>query len=212
MLQARPLSPTIETIPTNHKKMNQVTSDKEEMKTATTENTNKRRVHFSDDENDSQSAPHQELTLEMITDMWHTPEQINYFKQSAKYVILNKENLDLHDDEFAISGLERYGPKRSEYKRSALFYTLHAQHKSRNPEFIRAVARRCTGWARSVATEQGFADYCDVYDPLARLLADPNASVSLLKAVNKSQDIAEKRLRPVEDEESAVQSKRQRLS
>ncbi|CAJ1965471.1 unnamed protein product [Cylindrotheca closterium] len=184
-------------------------------------NKTKRRVHFSADENDSRSAPHEELTLEMIDDMWYTPQHIDHFKQSVKYIIyiiLNKEKQS--EDEHAeteTSGLERYRPQRSEYKRSALFYTLHAQSKDRNPEFIRAVARRCTAWARSIATEQGFEDYCDVYDdPLDRLLADSNVSATLLEDYIESNDTTEKRrLRPVEDddhESAPAESKRQRLS
>lgn len=166
-----------------------------------------RKVHFAlNDETDSRPAPHQELTTEMIEDMWYSPQYIDYFKQSAKYMVLNREKLN--EEELCMSGLERYLGKRSEYRRSALFYTLQAQRKTRNPEFIRAVSRRCTAWARSIATQQGFEDYCEVYDPLARLLADPQVSVEILKSANKKQKMEKER--SMEEEQQPVQ-KRQRV-
>lgn len=208
----RSLSPTnIETIPTNH---NKTTFD--DMTNCNNDGNirKQRRVHFSvNDENDSRSAPHQELTAEMINDMWYTPQNIDSFKENAKYAIVNQAKLSQMDDneEFSMSGLERYGRQRTEYKRSALYYTLDAQRKTRNPDFIRSVARRCTAWARSVAAQQGFEDYCDVYDPLSRLLADPTFSVEILKAVNKSQGMAEKRSLGELDEELPLGNKRQRV-
>ena len=46
---------------------------------------NQRKVHFPlNDETDSRPAPHQELTTEMIEDMWYSPQYIDYFKQSVK--------------------------------------------------------------------------------------------------------------------------------
>lgn len=137
----------------------------------------RRHVHFATAadhaaaENDSiVPPPMKELTLTMINDVWYTEEEITNFKRTAKRIVCTGRI----PEGDSVSGLERYQDiQRSKYKRSALYYILQAQQSSRNPEFIRAVSKRCTAWARHVAFNQGFAQYCQVYgDPLDTLLLE----------------------------------------
>ena len=113
----------------------------------------------------------------MIEDMWFTYEEITKFKHDVRSLVIRKvqrnnnkgiTNNDDNDEE--MSGLEKYNPQRSAYKKSALYHILNAQKKSRDPQFLRAVSRRSTAWARAIANEQGFKDYCAIYDPLDDLL------------------------------------------
>ena len=75
---------------------------------------------------------------------------------------------DETDGSDEMSGLHRYGWERSQHKRSAIHYVIHA-HKQfpKNHDFVRQVSKRCTQWARHVAQEEGFATFCQVYgDPV----------------------------------------------
>lgn len=130
----------------------------------------KRRVHFSADETDSQSAPHEELTAEMIQDMWYTSAQISANKKEAKAIIRQRYiqlatqgKVSEEVSEMAL-GLERYEPKRDEFRRHAIYYTLQAQNKSKDPDFIRLIVRKCTAYSRAVATHQGLMDYESAYN------------------------------------------------
>jgi len=129
------------------------------------------RVSFSADENDSQSAPNKELTCEMIQDMWYSSSELGGFKQEIKSILLQQCRRGVaskaSSDEFL--GLERYEPKRDEFRRQAIYFTLQAQEKSKDSNFIRMVARKCTAYSRAVATKQGLVDYSVAYDSLYSL-------------------------------------------
>jgi hypothetical protein len=121
-----------------------------------------RKVHFAvhDDENDSFPSAMKELTDDIIIALWYTEQEITSFKITAKMIVLSG---NVPEGE-TMTGLERYHDiRRSKYKKSAIFYILQAQKASRNPDFIRAVSRRCTVWARTVAANQGFEHFCAVY-------------------------------------------------
>ncbi|CAJ1939297.1 unnamed protein product [Cylindrotheca closterium] len=213
MLNTRPQSPTMatNTEKEHHSDTQDVLLDSQE------EETTSRRVRFSVDENDTQSAPNQELTAEMISELWYTHEEVTGFKQEIRTLVIRRmQKGSLTEDEMA--GLEKYHPQRSEYKKSAKHHILHAQTKRRGPEFLRSISRRCTAWARAIATEQGFHDYCAVYDPWDGLNFE---SVIVAADTNDSSvTITEKRMRNEEVEasqrssssSSAAASKRQRLS
>ena len=44
--------------------------------------------------------------------------------------------------------------------------------RRKEAEFLRIVSKKLTAWARDAAVSQGFADFCQVYDPLESLLGD----------------------------------------
>jgi hypothetical protein len=152
----------------------------------------------------------------MINDMWFTHEDITKFKHEVRSLVIRKvqnggtvpstEKEQENDDE--MSGLEKYNPQRSAYKRSALYNVLHAQSKSRDPYFLRANSRRSTAWARAIANQQGFQDYCAVYDPLDDLLDFENSNF-LESNDDHSSESPHKRNH--DEEEFQVFSKRQRL-
>mmetsp|Transcript_39917 Transcript_39917/g.96307 ORF Transcript_39917/g.96307 Transcript_39917/m.96307 type:complete len:132 (-) Transcript_39917:101-496(-) len=97
-------------------------------------------------------------------------------------------------------------PNARNTKKSAKYHILHAQKKSRDPEFIRSVSRRCTAWARAIAREQGFHDYCAVYDPLDGLLDLEDFDESFTNTMDEK-----KRIRDEEMTQEGPSSKRQRL-
>jgi hypothetical protein len=121
-----------------------------------------RRIHFAvpNDENDSVPSTMTELTDDIINDLWYTEEEITTFKMMAKMIVFSGK---VPAGE-TMAGLERYHDiRRSKYKKSAIFYTLQAQHANTNPDFIMEVSRRCTIWARTVAENQGLEHFCEVY-------------------------------------------------
>lgn len=127
-----------------------------------------KRVHFSADENDSQSARHNELTSEMAQDMWYTFKDISGFKKQAKCIIVQRNRQLSQGVTKEISenslGLERYEPKRDKFRRAAIHYTLQAQNKSKDPNFIGLVAQKCADFARAAAAHQGTKDFAAAYD------------------------------------------------
>jgi hypothetical protein len=157
MINPRPLSPRIykSTMKTeirpDHEPSSFISEDRQ------------RKVHFAvhDDENDSVPSAMKELTDDIINDLWFTEQEIASFKNTAKMIVLSGK---VPEGE-TMAGLERYHDiRRYKYKKSALFYILQAQNTSKNPDFIRAVSRRCTVWARTVAEYQGFEHCCEVYE------------------------------------------------
>mmetsp|Transcript_8318 Transcript_8318/g.20029 ORF Transcript_8318/g.20029 Transcript_8318/m.20029 type:complete len:223 (-) Transcript_8318:45-713(-) len=129
-----------------------------------------RQVRFSNDENDTQNAPHEELSPEMINDMWYTHEEMKHQVRSIVCRHLHCENFGWNSTTDNISALQRYSPQRSEYKQTTLRCILQAQNQSSDPDFIRSVSIQCTVRARALAANQGLEDYCEVYDPLDSLL------------------------------------------
>lgn len=174
MLNTRPLSPTMETRPTLSTKSHRGDDEKNiTIPHSLPPEQTVRSVHFSTDENDSQSAPHKELTTDMINGIWYNCDEIQQFKQEVRSIVIRHyqtTNGTTPPTKNEIPELERYGPQRSEYKRFARHHIIQAQKHSRDPNYLRSVARRCTAWARAVATDRGFHDYCAVYDPLDGLL------------------------------------------
>ena len=174
MIHTRPQSPTMATTLLSYPAKEFESNNTKTLEFPTTpqhERQQPRRVRFAtmEENDDGQPAPHKALTAQMIDHMWYNSKEIDQFKQDVRSVVIRKVKQQyVSDDELV--GLGKYNPRRSEYKRSALYHILHAQSKSRDPNFIRAVSRRSTAWARAVANEQGLKDYCDVYDPLDDLL------------------------------------------
>mmetsp|Transcript_5060 Transcript_5060/g.12072 ORF Transcript_5060/g.12072 Transcript_5060/m.12072 type:complete len:206 (+) Transcript_5060:307-924(+) len=172
MILPRPLSPTFETSSAFSSSKVTILSQNVMLQVPTIK-VPPRRVSFSSDENDSQSAPHKELTSEMIQDIWYNAEEMRGFKKQAKSIILQRYQQpqtaqEEETDENAL-GLERYEPKRDEFRRAAIFYTVQAQNKSKDPEFIRLIAHKCTDFARAAAVHQGMKDFAAAYYPLFSL-------------------------------------------
>jgi len=178
------------------------------------------RVQFSNDENDTHSAPHEQLSPEMIAATWYSYQEIQHFKEEVRSAVLRhyyqQGETKNEDDEMA--GLEKYDPQRSQYKQSALHYTLQAQSQSRDPSFLRSIARRCTAWARTLAINQGFNDYCAVYDPLDGLLDVADFESRAVNADDNEQNriseirSTEKHRQDNETEMNPAQTKKQRIS
>lgn len=170
-----------------------------------------RHARFAVDKIDSQSAPHRTLTSSMINEMWYTPKEIDEFKQDIRSIVIRRAHKGgslAEDDEDEMAGLEKYSHQRSQYKKFAKYHTLNAQSKNRDPEFLRAVSRRFTAWATSIARDQGFQDYCAAYDPLDELLKLENfnsATKEISSLTTQTRIRAEESLIP-------PSSKRQRLS
>ena len=109
----------------------------------------------------------QTLTEEDCQRLWFQRDELMAAKERMRHMIRfgTIEEYGAED----MSGLKgRYSLERSQHKRSAIYYTIAAhQHSPGDHSFVRAVSKRCTGWARHVAAEEGFATYCEVYgDPL----------------------------------------------
>eukprot|EP00980_Cylindrotheca_fusiformis_P002505 scaffold586_cov68-Cylindrotheca_fusiformis.AAC.14 len=125
-----------------------------------------------------------ELTLDIINDVWFTEEEIYNFKRTAKQIVYSGQ---VPEGE-TLCGLERYRDiRRSKYKRAAIYYILQAAGADSTPvkptereqhsEFVCAVSKRCTAWARHIARTQGMEHYFEVYgekeeDPLDDLFAN----------------------------------------
>lgn len=179
-----------------------------------------RRVQFSNDENNAQSAPHKELSSEMVEDIWYSSEEIQNFKEEVRSMVLQHyyKQGETKNENDEMAGLEKYDPRRSRFKQSALYYTLRAQRQSRDPKFLRSVARRCTAWARALATSQGFHDHCAVYDPLDGLLDVADFESRAVNVKNDEQsrileiESTEKYCQYNETEMKPSQTKKQRLS
>jgi hypothetical protein len=115
------------------------------------------------------------LTEEDCEALWYQPKEVAAFKADVRYLIMyyagSRSSSMSHAEDDDMRGLERYNLERSTYKKSAIYYVLMAQKKSKgNPKVIRMVSKRCTGWAQELALHQGFEDFCAVYDPLETLL------------------------------------------
>lgn len=113
-------------------------------------------------------SPHKELTEQMIRTTWYSKEDIVTFQKRSKLMILLKAKYPSIKEESklneSVMGLERFHPKRAAYKRAAMKFTLDAQQKTRDPNFLAAVAQQCSKWARSAAFHQALQNYCDVYN------------------------------------------------
>lgn len=209
MINTRPQSPTM-AITTVHPTKEFQSNHAEDLgfKSVPSHN-HHRRVRFSmNDENDSQSAPHKELTAEMIDDLWYTEDEITEIKNNVRSLVIRNSQHKVNDEE-EMAGLEKYNPQRSEYKKAALYHILRAQSKSRDPEFLRSVSSRSTAWARTVAADQGFHDYCEIYDPLDNLLDFDNLEPMMNFNDDNSPTLHK---RSHHDAEIPASSKRQRLS
>lgn len=99
--------------------------------------------------------------------LWYSQSEIMIFKLKAKAEILKGKQTS--ED---TSGFERFDATRSKYKKSALHYVLMSQKVKRDPDFQRYISLRCTSWAKLLALNQGFEDFCKVYDPLSSLFGD----------------------------------------
>jgi len=168
-------------------------SDFPEMKVAQS-----RKVSFAENSTIvGQSALFDELTEENCKQLWYQKDELSAMKKEVRFLLTQighfpttlaqqqqKHNIPTVDqDDFlrqfetedqTLAGLGRFGFQRTQYKRSALYYVLAAQReylgKHKN-EYLKAISRRCTGWARRVAAEEGFSVFCEVYgDPIENLL------------------------------------------
>jgi len=141
-----------------------------------------------------------ELTDEICRELWYQKDELVTMKKAVRVLLAKaghiapqpqqqqqQQSLNVIEEDEAESqqmeteretviGLGRFSYQRSQYKRSAIYYVMAAQQECpwnypKKPAYIRAVSRRCTGWARQVATEEGFANFCEVYgDPIENLL------------------------------------------
>ena len=129
-----------------------------------------RRVHFERSETDTRDCEgagplFQTLDEQTCSEIWYNPVEIGQFKKEARKIILQSP-----EDEDKLCGLERFNYERSMGKKSVLRLVLRAQKEDKRPEFIRQVYEKCASWATEYALEQGFVDFCRVYDPLQSLL------------------------------------------
>jgi len=117
------------------------------------------------DSNTVFASPHQELTEDLIQATWYSKKELISFQQKATLIMLLKQKYPNLAEESkyneSVMGLDRFDPKRSAYKRAAMNFTLQAQQK--NPDFLAAVARQCSSWARSAAIHQALVNYRDAY-------------------------------------------------
>lgn len=186
----------------------------------------RRQVRFSTDENGTHRASHEELTSEMINDIWYTPEELKDIKHEVRSLVCRHFHRgatssycdrNSSDD---IPALKRYDPQRIVHKQTTLRYVLQAQNHSSEPDFIRSVSRQFSVCARALAANQGFEDYCEVYDPLDSLVSDTSAGVTeshIVYADDQEQSsidsfIKRKQEDHHRDDERTEISKRRRLS
>lgn len=133
------------------------------------------RVHFAplvskDSESDSKNvfhSPHKTLTDAMIHDTWYSRPELETFQRRTKFMVLLTTKYPTLDKsklkESSTLGLERHNPKRTAYKRAAIQFTLEAQKKTKDPNYLAAVAHECSAWARKAAFHVALHTYCDIY-------------------------------------------------
>ncbi|KAL3929586.1 MAG: hypothetical protein SGBAC_012140 [Bacillariaceae sp.] len=133
------------------------------------------RVHFAplvskDSATDSKNvfpSPHKTLTDAMIHETWYTRPELETFQRRTKFMVLLTTKYPTLDEsklnESSKLGLERHNPKRVAYKRAAIQFTLEAQQKTKDPNYVAAVAQKCSIWAKKAAFHVALQTYCDVY-------------------------------------------------
>jgi hypothetical protein len=141
----------------------------------------KRRVRFASDDAaaDQQQrleqieSPRQPLVLTDQTcgELWYQPDEIAALKHDTRNLVLYGRN---SFGETEMSGLERYSAPRTRHKKECTRYILAIFHLpcGKDVECLGDAARNSTYWACNVASQQGYYDYCAVYDPLANILKD----------------------------------------
>jgi hypothetical protein len=128
------------------------------------------------------------LTEDDCLRLWYQKSETVAAKEYVRALVNNPG--DNVDDLVGLSKFTRI--ERSYHKRSAIWYVLAAHRESPyNHDFVRQVSNRCTEWARSVAEQEGFANYCEVYgDPFDSLMFNmednSNGMEEELKALNNN--------------------------
>mmetsp|Transcript_111306 Transcript_111306/g.156250 ORF Transcript_111306/g.156250 Transcript_111306/m.156250 type:complete len:202 (+) Transcript_111306:85-690(+) len=153
----------------------------------------KRRVQFAFDNGEAdqehsgetkEESPKEPLTLtdETCRQLWYQPDEIGYFKHDTRNLVLFGQSFGGDDD---MSGLERYNMERSKHKRDVLHYILAIHRLGKDADFLGKASRTSTAWASDIASQQGFYDYCAVYDPLAVCLGDDDDFKEFLESGDK---------------------------
>eukprot|EP00339_Tiarina_fusa_P010705 CAMPEP_0117026668 /NCGR_PEP_ID=MMETSP0472-20121206/19586_1 /TAXON_ID=693140 ORGANISM="Tiarina fusus, Strain LIS" /NCGR_SAMPLE_ID=MMETSP0472 /ASSEMBLY_ACC=CAM_ASM_000603 /LENGTH=238 /DNA_ID=CAMNT_0004733743 /DNA_START=176 /DNA_END=892 /DNA_ORIENTATION=+ len=109
------------------------------------------------------------LTDETCAALWYQPEEIACLKHATRQIVLYGQNFFGETD---TSGLERYSVQRSHHKKEVLRYILMIHRMGKDADCLGGASRKSTAWASVVANQQGYRDYCDVYDPLHEFLID----------------------------------------
>jgi hypothetical protein len=116
----------------------------------------------------------QTLTLDDINRLWYQQHDLAHAKEYTRTLILKSREghsgltcplLDgAEEEDTTTCGLRKYSYERTQHKKSALWYVMAASREyPTNPEFIKAVSERCTGWARQVAYHEAMALYKELY-------------------------------------------------
>jgi len=118
------------------------------------------------------------ISREECDDAWYSDNELAGFKNEIR--ALCKKNLDyehisrnpdISDTTSATCEMDTRGieqricKNRQQNKFLALWGTLKAQQRNNDPEFIAAVARKCSVLATELAIMEGARDYCEVYEP-----------------------------------------------
>jgi hypothetical protein len=156
-----------------------------------------RRVHFQEKVTTFVPPLFPELTMDQAHQLWYKQSEIAAFKSSARRIVLSTGTVDEQPDEGECdpSGLERFSLQRSFHKKRAIQCVVKAskRRKDLTPLFVASgrvcslepdlmisensvslIYQHCSAVATEIALEQGFKDFCQVYDPLASLLGDAN--------------------------------------
>ncbi len=124
-------------------------------------------VHSCKDTYEPRQFPlHEQITQNDCRQLWFQKDEVVAAKQRMRFLIMHGTEEEHGSEE--MSGLRRYSLERSQHKRSAIHYIIAAHREyPKNHDFVREVSKRCTGWARQMAEEEGFATFCLVYgDPV----------------------------------------------
>lgn len=132
-----------------------------------------RTVQFSDSRVVGIVAHHASLTAEQVGQIWFGKSELDLFKSEARSLCrqLRHRKKAADENEPLPRGLEqRICRQRQRSRYLAIRCVLKAQQRSRCPDFISMISRKCTRWASDVAHIEAQHDYCDVYQPQMKML------------------------------------------
>ena len=157
-------------------------------------------VHFQEELNSFIPPLFLELSLDDARLLWYQHAEIAAFKCRARSILLQREVYDEDDDR---SGLERFNVERSMRKKQTIHCVVQGCKKRKllnlpegssdeigtgPPDFVAQIYQDGSATATKLALEQGFKDFCQVYDPLASLLGDNLENVTEHIAYNEIQN------------------------
>jgi len=139
----------------------------------------RKRVRFSDAQVVGTSINRLNISVEESQNLWYFANELNEFKSEIRDACQRIREDRLENDnsvvltnydapDFLTRGLEgRICKNRQRNKALAVWGTLKAQQRNKDPEFIAMIARKCSSTSTQLAYMEACRDYCEIYNPEA---------------------------------------------